>query len=114
MMDKRISAVLLTLLVAAPLAASAQTGRQGDNGWTPPGDSSGTVIGAAGGCGITDMPAFAAVIATKPTPAHFSALYSCVQLVLPGDQASMEMRLDNSRYFAELDSVGRIVGGSFR
>jgi hypothetical protein len=124
-MDNKIRAALLTLLIAAPLAASAQAGtqggnawrpyvQQGNNGWTPPGGSVGELISAVGGCGITDMRAFESVIATKPTPAQFRALYSCVHLVLPGDITTKEMRSDNSRYHADLDVHGRIVGGVFQ
>jgi hypothetical protein len=32
---------------------------------------------------------------------------------MPGDITTKEMRLNNSRYFAELDADGRIVGGRF-
>ena len=124
-MDNRIRAALLSLLIAAPLAASAQAGTQGgnawrpsglqgDNGWTPPGSSESAATATIGGCGITDMRTFESVIATKPVPAQFRALYSCVHLVLPGDITTREMRSDNSRYFADLDAHGRIVGGVFQ
>jgi hypothetical protein len=63
---------------------------------------------------VTDMAAFDAWIATRPTPAQFRARYPDVLLVLPGDMTTMEMRSDNSRYFAELDAAGRITGGKFQ
>ena len=62
---------------------------------------------------VTDMTAFERYIATKPTPAQFRAQYPDLTLVLPGDIATKEFRMDNSRYFAELDADGRIVGGKF-
>jgi hypothetical protein len=62
---------------------------------------------------VTNLPAFADFITTKPTPAQFRNRYPDVALVLPGQVATKEMRLDNSRYFAELDAEGRITGGRF-
>lgn len=62
---------------------------------------------------VTDLAAFEAFIATRPTPAQFRATYPDVLLVLPGDIATKELRLDNSRYFATLDAEGRITGGRF-
>lgn len=62
---------------------------------------------------VTDLAAFEAFIATRPTPEQFRATYPDVLLVLPGDVASKELRLNNSRYFATLDEAGRISGGRF-
>jgi hypothetical protein len=62
---------------------------------------------------VTDMAAFEAFIATRPTPEQFRARYPDVLLVLPGQIATKELRLNNSRYFAELDGEGRITGGRF-
>jgi hypothetical protein len=36
-----------------------------------------------------------------------------VQLVMPNTITTMDFRSNNSRYFAELDKDGRIVGGHF-
>ncbi|MEQ1439193.1 hypothetical protein AAG565_07500 [Fontimonas sp. SYSU GA230001] len=63
---------------------------------------------------VTDLPRFEAYIATHPTPAEFARVYPDVQLVLPGQMATKELRFNNSRYFAELDAQGRIVGGKFK
>jgi hypothetical protein len=63
---------------------------------------------------VTDMAAFDAWIATHPTPTQFRARYPDVLLVLPGAMTTMEMRNDNSRYFAELDAQDRITGGKFQ
>lgn len=63
---------------------------------------------------VTDVAAFERYIATLPTPQDFRARYPDVVLVLPGDFATKELRLDNSRYFAQLDEQGRIVGGKFQ
>lgn len=62
---------------------------------------------------VTDLPAFEAFIGLGPTPAQFRARYPEVRLVLPGEIATKELRTDSSRYFAKLDSEGRIVGGRF-
>jgi hypothetical protein len=62
---------------------------------------------------VQDLPAFERFIATRPTPAQFRARYPDVLLVMPGDITTKEMRLNNSRYFADLDADGRIVGGRF-
>ena len=63
---------------------------------------------------VSNMGTFQNFIATRPTPSGFRRMYPDVQLVLPQDIATMEMRNNNSRYFAQLDNQGRIVGGSFR
>lgn len=62
---------------------------------------------------VTDQSAFANFIASKPTPEQFRSRYPDVVLVLPGQIATKEFRMDNSRYFAELDGDGRITGGRF-
>ncbi|HEY9132192.1 MAG TPA: hypothetical protein VIM98_10585, partial [Dyella sp.] len=62
---------------------------------------------------VTDTTAFQAFIATHPTPAQFRTTYPDVQLVLPNTITTMDFRSNNSRYFAELDKDGRIVGGHF-
>lgn len=63
---------------------------------------------------VVDVDRFAAFIGTQPTPERFRQEYPNVTLVLPGDIATRELRLDRSRYFAELDAKGRIVGGRFQ
>ncbi|MFT4045128.1 MAG: hypothetical protein QM661_00355 [Solimonas sp.] len=63
---------------------------------------------------VTDMDAFRAFVATHPTPEQFRKGYPDVTLILPGQIATRELRMNNSRYFAELDSEGRITGGKFR
>lgn len=62
---------------------------------------------------VTDMTAFNAFIATHPTADQFRAAYPDVTLVLPGDVSTRELRTDNSRYFAEVGTDGRITGGKF-
>ncbi|MFA5938473.1 MAG: hypothetical protein WC809_03865 [Sinimarinibacterium sp.] len=63
---------------------------------------------------VTDQPRFDAYIATQPNAEDFRRVYPDVQLVLPGQMATKELRFNNSRYFADLDAQGRIVGGKFR
>lgn len=63
---------------------------------------------------VTDLAAFEGLIATRPTPAELRARYPGLQLVMPGDISTRELRSDRSRYFAELDGEGRIVGGRFQ
>jgi len=62
---------------------------------------------------VSDLDAFGRFIASRPTPEQFRARYPDVKLVLPGDIATKEFRHDNSRYFADTDSEGRITGGRF-
>jgi hypothetical protein len=62
---------------------------------------------------VTDMKAFDAFIATKPTPEQFHATYPDVMLVTPDMMTTREMRQNNSRYFPKMDADGHIVGGSF-
>lgn len=135
-MNTIVRSLALVLFAAAPVVAVAQAhggnawrpsdaGVQGGNNWKPtsgatqggnawrPGNA-GTLSRAGGSCGVTDMPEFSAFIDGKPTPAEFRAAYSCVALILPGDVTTREMRSDNSRYFADLDVHGRIVGGHFQ
>jgi hypothetical protein len=78
---------------------------------SPPAADSATIVVSGK---VTDVAAFERFIATRPTPAQFHARYPDVRLVLPGEIATKEYRLDNSRYFASLDGEGRIQGGSFK
>jgi hypothetical protein len=136
MMEKMIRTALLAFLVAAPLAAAAQAGgglqggngqgggfqggngqsggSQGGNGQGGGFQGGNGSLSATGSCGVTDLAAFGAFIAGRPTVVEFRAAYACVQLVLPGDFTTREMRSDNSRYFAEVDTFGRIAGGHFQ
>jgi hypothetical protein len=63
---------------------------------------------------VTDMKAFGLFIESLPTVEQFRARYPDVVLVQPGEMATKEYRTDNSRYFAEFDIEGRIVGGTFK
>jgi hypothetical protein len=94
-MNKYLRPLALALLVAAPVAATAQV--HGGNEVR---------------CSV-ERNAFNKFVTGKPTPVEFRTAYSCVGLILPGDVATAEMRTDDSRYFAQLDAHGRIVGGSF-
>ena len=62
---------------------------------------------------VEDVAAFDRFISGKPTPAQFQKRYPDVKLVLPGQISTREFRMDRSRYFAEIDSDGRITGGKF-
>jgi len=111
-MEKMIRIALVALLVAAPLTAAAQTGSshaaRGVQG------SNRALAVSPGSCGVTDLVSFNQFIAGRPTISAFQAAYGCLHLVLPGDVSTREIRTDNSRYFAEVDSFGRIVGGDFQ
>ena len=63
---------------------------------------------------VTDLAGFDAFITTTPTPEQFKARYPDVLLVLPGSIATKELRMNNSRYFAQLDAQGCITGGKFQ
>jgi hypothetical protein len=80
---------------------------------TVSGASSGTTS-VAGFVSDDKRPAFDAFIATQPNPEQFRARYPDVTLVLPGTIASKEFRMNNSRYFAQLDAAGRITSGKFQ
>jgi len=64
---------------------------------------------------VTDLARFDAFIANHPTPEEFHSSYPDVQLVLPGELATKELRFNNSRYFATLDEDKKyITGGRFQ
>lgn len=63
---------------------------------------------------VTDLAAFDAFIATHPTPQALRDRYPGLVVVMPGDIATRELRMDNSRYFVELDAQGRVTGGRFQ
>jgi len=95
----KTTALLLCLLSLAACAAPTQQ----------------TAVTTAPTAGfVTDLPRFEQFIATAPTPEQFRAQYPDVTLVLPGSIATKEMRLNKSRYFAQLDGNGRITGGQFQ
>nr|WP_293249925.1 hypothetical protein [Panacagrimonas sp.] len=63
---------------------------------------------------ITDLAAFDAFIATHPTPDGLRQRYPGLVVVMPDDISTRELRMDNSRYFVELDAQGRVTGGRFQ
>jgi hypothetical protein len=63
---------------------------------------------------VTDLEGFATFIDLRPTPDQFRERYPDVHLVMPGDITTKELRMDNSRFFAELDDSGLITGGRFQ
>lgn len=63
---------------------------------------------------VPDPTEFERFIATQPSPAELRTRYPGLLVVLPGDLATKELRLNRSRYFAQLDEQGRIVGGQFK
>ena len=63
---------------------------------------------------VTYIAAFDRFIATWPRPADFHSRYPDVKLVLPGEMATKELRLNHSRYFAVLGADGRMQGGDFK
>ena len=63
---------------------------------------------------VTDLAAFDAFIATQPTPEALRQRYPGLVVVMPGDIATKELRMDHSRYFVELDAQGRVSGGRFQ
>ena len=100
---RSIAPVLMALaLAAAATACCSDNARTQDEAIAP-------VHGK-----VSDADAFDRFIATRPTPAEFRQRYPDLKLVLPGEMATKELRLDRSRYFAELDADGRIQGGRFK
>jgi hypothetical protein len=63
--------------------------------------------------GVTDLAGFESFVATHPNADEFKKMYPGVQLMLPGTVSSLDTRYDNSRFFPQMDSSGRIVGGDF-
>lgn len=63
---------------------------------------------------VTDLDTFNAFIRTRPSPEALRAQYPGLTVVLPDDMATKEFRMDNSRYFVELDDDGRVTGGRFQ
>lgn len=63
---------------------------------------------------VTDLAAFEALIATRPTPAELRSRYPGLLVVMPEDISTRELRGDRSRYFVEIDGEGRVVGGRFQ
>ena len=63
---------------------------------------------------VTDLAAFDVFIATRPTPEALRQRYPGLVVVMPGDITTKELRMDNSRYFVELDAEGRVSGGRFQ
>jgi hypothetical protein len=57
--------------------------------------------------------AFRDFLATRPTAQAFRARYGGITLVMPGDIATRELRLDCSRFFADTDNDGHVAGGRF-
>ncbi len=62
---------------------------------------------------LARQPVFQQFIAKRPTPEQFRSRFPKVLLVLPGMITTKEFRFDSSRYFADLDAQGRIIGGRF-
>lgn len=63
---------------------------------------------------VTDLPAFEVFIATRPTFQELCDRYPGLHVQPARSIVSREMRIDRSRYLAELDAEGRVVGGSFQ
>lgn len=79
--------------------------------WTP--DETAPTVAPVSGF-VTDLEAFEAFIAQRPTADQFRVRYPDVFLVMPGDITTRELRFNNSRYFATFDERGRITGGRFQ
>jgi hypothetical protein len=57
--------------------------------------------------------AFQDYLATRPTPDEFRARFSEITLVMPGDAATRDLRLDCSRFFGNTGEDGHVVSGRF-
>lgn len=104
----RSKLLLPTMLLPALAACSAPT--QPAPPPPPPVASSEAPVRTS----VTDLAAFDAFIATRPTPEALRQRYPGLVVVMPGDITTRELRMDNSRYFVELDAQGRISGGRFQ
>lgn len=112
----RISPIVLSGLFAGSLVlAACQQSGLGDADATAPDiryPQAGTdIVPPPAGF---DVGAFETFIATGPTPDDFAVEYPDILLVLPMTPATTEYRPDYSRFFAELDGDGQIIGGYFQ
>jgi hypothetical protein len=73
----------------------------------------GACVRQPSGMPATPSASFRDFLATRPTPAAFRAHYTDITLVMPGDIATRELRFDCSRFFADTDNDGHVVGGRF-
>jgi len=97
----------LVILAAALVLASCDSAQGGGAGSGP------AACVPQAGMPATPSPSFRAFLGTRPTPADFRARYADMALIMPGDITTREMRYDCSRFFADTDIDGRIVGGRF-
>jgi len=67
---------------------------------------------ASGNGNLDDRSALHAFVQSRPTPEEFQEAYPDVWLILPGDIVSRDVCSQYYRFIAELDSNGRISGGS--
>lgn len=103
MLRIRLAPVALSLLLLAGCAPAPQAE-------SPPPEPAAAPVRTQ----VTDLAAFEAYVATRPTPEALRARYPGLFVVMPGDITTRELRGDNSRYFATLDAEGRVVGGQFQ
>lgn len=100
----------MTRILVLAIAAMALAGCTRDAG---AGSTATRACVAQPGAPAVPTAAFRDYLATRPTDAEFRARYPNITLVMPGDIATRELRLDCSRFFADVGIDGRIVGGRF-
>lgn len=113
MLPSRSLSSTATLILAAGLCACSSP-TQPEPAGPPPTPPAVVMSEAPVRTSVTDLAAFDAFIATRPTPEALRQRYPGLVVVRPGDIATKELRMDNSRYFVELDAEGRITGGRFQ
>lgn len=65
-------------------------------------------------CGVLNRVAFERYVESHhPTLVELQGHINCLQVVMPGETTTLEHRTDNSRFFAVMDTFGRITGGTF-
>lgn len=111
-MNPRLTTIAGLLAGSLLLAACQQSG-VGDTvmpeiGYPQSGDQ---IIPPPAGFDVAEFEGF---IATQPTPDDFAVAYPDIQLVMPMTPATLEYRADYSRFFAELNEGGEIIGGYFQ
>jgi len=84
-----------------------------DRGPAAAGGAQGAACAVQPGAPAVPTMAFRDFLATRPTPEEFRARHPGITLVMPGDITTRELRLDCSRFFADTDIEGRVVGGRF-
>ena len=99
-------------VLAIAMLAVAMTAAGCDGGGPATGSAPAACALQPGAPAVPTM-VFRDFLGARPTPAEFRDHYPGIALVMPGDVATREVRLDCSRFFADTGDDGHIIGGRF-